>query len=126
MPHVVLTGDAAGVDLNRILFPLLEESKDWRIKIDEIYVERKGKKALLSTVVVEESHPQSFYILVAKDDSGNQVTIRLDPSTDPIKTRGVKRSVAVVAESLLDDDGCISVIRHNIKGYLDEDRAPKE
>lgn len=116
---MVLTGDAKEFDLNQNLDSLLEERETWRIKVDEIYVERKGGRALLSTVVVEESHPQSFYILIAKNETGNQLTVRLDPSTDPIKTRGVKRSIALAAESLLQQGERFSVERHNIQGYLD-------
>jgi hypothetical protein len=123
LPHVVLTGDAKEFDLNQNLGSLLEEREIWRIKIDEVYVERKGGKALLSAVVVEESHPQSFYILVAKNETGNQLTVRLDPSTDPIKTRGVKRSIALAAERLLQCGGIFSVERHNIQGYLDAKHA---
>ena len=119
LPHVVLTGDATRIDLSQTLVPVSEEKETWFIKVDDIYVERRGARALMRTVVVEEGHPQTFYILVAKDDTENRLIIRLDPSTDPIKTRGVKRSIAVVAEELMRCRAGFSVERHNITGYLD-------
>lgn len=87
--------------------------------MDEVYVERKGLRALVSSVVVEEGHPQSFYIVVVRDSATRQMVIRLDPSTDPIKTRGVKRAVALLAESLLNSEKRLSVDRHNLQGYLE-------
>ncbi len=123
LPHVVLTGDTSALHLCETLAPLLEERGTWRIKVDEIFVECKGNRALVSATVVEEGHPQTFYILVVKDDLGGQVTVRLDPSTDPIKTRGVKRSIAVVAEDLLKKRINLSVNRHNIQGYLETGTA---
>lgn len=119
MPHVILKGDVKEIDLSEVLFPVAEENEAWRIKIKDVYVEKKNTRALLSTVVVEEDHPQSFYILVAKNEAQAELSIRLDPSTDPIKTRGVKRSIAVVANSILQARGDLSVARHNINDFLD-------
>lgn len=116
---MVLNGDATRIDLNQTLVPVSEEKETWLIKVDDIYVERRGARALMRVVVVEEGHPQTFYILVAKDDTENRLIIRLDPSTDPIKTRGVKRSIAMVAEGLMRWQAGVSVERHNITGYLD-------
>ncbi len=119
LPHVVISGDAPGIDLSQDLVPLSYEDDAFRIKTSEIYIERQENRALISTVVIEEGHPQSFYILVTKSDTENHLTIRLDPSTDPIKTRGVKRSIAVVAEDLIGRKPNLAIKRHNIQDYLD-------
>ncbi|HOJ62498.1 MAG TPA: hypothetical protein PK878_19640 [bacterium] len=118
MPHVVLKGDVEEINLAEILSPLVEESGEWLIKVEEIYVERQGRKALLWTVVVEEGHSQSFYIRISKSEADRKLTVHLDPSTDPIKTRGVKRSVALVAEFLLGQQPSWAVERNNVSGFL--------
>ena len=69
MPHVVLTGDASRVNLCQALVPIVENRDAWRVKIDDIYIERRGNRALASAVVIEEDHPQIFYIVVARNDA---------------------------------------------------------
>ncbi len=119
MPHVVISGDAPGIDLSQDLVPISYKDDAYRIKTEDIYIERQGNKALISTIVIEEGHPQTFYILVTKNCTENHLTIRLDPSTDPIKTCGVKRSIAVVAEDLIGRKPNLAIERHNIQDYLD-------
>ncbi|MFB3786402.1 MAG: hypothetical protein ACE15F_08530 [bacterium] len=97
---------------------MVEESEEWLIKVEEVYVERQGRKALLWTIVVEEGHSQSFYIRLTKSEADHKLTVHLDPSTDPIKTRGVKRAVARVAESLLGSGISLAVERDNLSGFL--------
>ncbi len=117
MPHVVLKGNIPFIDAERLSFPLYERN-DWLIKVEEFYVERHHKKALLPVVVVEEGHSQKFYIKLSLNEQNHQITVRLDPSTDPVKTRGVKRSVALVAESILSRFEDALVERHNLHDYL--------
>ncbi len=118
MPHVVLKGEFGGIPLREILQPLVEESEEWLIKVEEVYVERHGRKALLWTVVVEEGHSQSFYIQLSISEADHKLTVHLDPSTDPIKTRGVKRAVARVAESLLESGLPLAAERDNLSGFF--------
>ena len=124
MPHVVLTGDVSIEKLEGAFHPLREEKDEWLIKIEELYVERGRRCALLPVVVVEEGHPQSFYIRLSQNEGKQRLTVRLDPSTDPIKTRGVKRSVALVAETFLALSASAKVVRHNLEGYLRKPSGP--
>ena len=38
LPHVVLKGEFGGIPLWEILHPLVEESEEWLIKVEEVYV----------------------------------------------------------------------------------------
>ena len=116
---MVLRGEISLDEFNRVFKPLYEKKQGWSIKIEELYLERKGQRSILPAVVVEEGHPQSFYIRLSVDNQSHRLTTRLDPATDPIKTRGVKRSVALVAESLLDCFRAAEVWRHNLRGYFE-------
>ncbi|MBI1390739.1 MAG: hypothetical protein GC154_20095 [bacterium] len=118
MPHAVINGAFDLGGFSRNFQPIHEESDAWIIKADEIYVERLGARAILPVVVIEEGHPQSFYIRLAAAESGDRTTIRLDPSTDPIKTAGVKRSVARVAEEILRTQPGLRLDRHNLTGLI--------
>jgi len=118
LPHIILNGNVSIVEIGR-KFPVIKEEKtEWLIKIDEVYVERSGGRALMPTVVVEEGHSQTYYIRISVNESSGFLTVRLDSSTDPIKTRGVKRSIAVVAETIVQLTDGIGIHRHNLEGYL--------
>ena len=41
----MLKGEFEGIPLGEILKPLVEESEEWLIKVEEVYVERQGRKA---------------------------------------------------------------------------------
>jgi hypothetical protein len=48
--------------------------------------------------VVEEGRSQAFFVLVSQ--KARQITVRLLPATDPDKTDGVKRVMALIAKQL--------------------------
>ncbi len=118
MPHIVIKGDFSLSELWGAFTPLVEETERRLIKIEEIYLEQKGFKALFPTIVVEEGHTQRYYIIVGISESKNQFTIRIDPLSDPIKTKAVKRSLALLAEMILHRFEALAIDHHNIVGYI--------
>lgn len=118
LPHAILTCNLALEALRDTFRPITEQTGGWLIKIPEFYLEHRGGRALLTTVVVEEGHKQTFYILAAKSEGG-KLSLRLDPSTDPVKTRGVKRSIALLAETFRSRHPEVSVHRHNLNDLFD-------
>ena len=95
MPHVVLEG---AVDLRQLgtkFEPMFRRWGDDLLKIEQLYVERQGGEVLLDTLVVESGHRQHFFIQLTRRQEG--AVVRLLPQTDPEKTDGVKRALAVVA-----------------------------
>ena len=118
MPHVVLAGR---VDLERLLEKL--EKTTYRdpitgviIRTEGFYRSKEGDTILAKAVVVEE-HPQSFYIMLA--GKGDELVIRLDPTTDPEKTPGVKRALALLSEQVIATEGKagLKVSRTNISEF---------
>lgn len=125
MPHVVLSGRFLLSEWRQDFSALREQTQDWIIKVDELYVEHGGVRAILPAAVIEEGHPQNFYIRVASADLQQRHTIRLDPLTDPIKTKGVKRSIAVIAEALMDRIPNFVIETHNLADFiLRDDKSP--
>ena len=118
MPHVVIQCEDSISKFFNLFRPLHEECGEWLIKIEEFYIECGDSRAILSAVVVEEGHTQSFYIRIAKNKHDHTITIRLDPLTDPVKTRGGKRSIALVGESMVKWAAKAQVLRTNVQDFL--------
>lgn len=98
--------------------PSLEAKKDWIIKYQELFIEKQAERAIVPAIAVEEGHPQSYYIRLTLDTKGNRLSVHLDPATDPIKTRGVKRSIAFMAESILSQFPHLQIDQSNLSEYL--------
>lgn len=68
------------------------------LKVVDVYLNRSGHTALVDCVVVEEGRSQSFFVQLSQKE--RQITVRLLPATDPDKTPGVKRTMAIIAKQL--------------------------
>ena len=68
------------------------------LKVVDLYVNRSGHTALVYCVVVEDGRAQAFFVEVAQKN--RQITVRLLAATDPEKTIGVKRVIALIAKQL--------------------------
>ena len=53
------------------------------IKYEDSFINKDRNLILIKTIVIENQQVQSFYIVVMKKEQ--QITIRLDPLTDPKK-----------------------------------------
>lgn len=114
MPHVVLTGKNITLDSFHNTFEkgivrynnLKENKKSNRIiRLDHNLIGVSKDTVLVKATVIEdvqhEQKCQTFYILISKKGE-QQVTIRLDPLTDPsAKTDGVKMGLTLVTRSIL-------------------------
>jgi hypothetical protein len=65
------------------------------LKVVDFYINRFGHTALIDCVVVVEGRSQAFFVQLSQKD--RQITVRLLPATDPEKTDGVKRAMALIA-----------------------------
>ncbi|MFH0795072.1 MAG: hypothetical protein V2A74_13690 [bacterium] len=83
--------------------PLLEKTDSWVVKTQEIYLGRTRQACLIEGVAVENGYTQRFYLLLTQKQ--NQILVRLAPLTDPEKTDGVKRLVALTSFAVKDSLG---------------------
>jgi hypothetical protein len=100
-----------------------KKDKNTIIKFDEIFINKFENTILIKTIVIENTinQSQTYYILVSKC-SNNQITIRLDPLTDPKnKTVAVKISLAKIAKQYKNLDPTISVGKTNLEQYLQKE-----
>jgi hypothetical protein len=95
MPHVVIeeAGDLQG--LHQAFTPIIQRAGTEILKVQEFYLGRSGKEALLESVAIEQGVACSFFVQLKQHDK--TITVRLLPATDPEKTPAVKKVMALVA-----------------------------
>lgn len=95
MPHVVI--EAAG-DLQALyqnFSPILRRTGGEILKVQEFYLSRSGKDALLEAIAIDQGAASNFFVQLKLHE--NAITVRLLPATDPEKTPAVKKVMALVA-----------------------------
>ena len=124
MPHVIIEGPAS---LERLYQNFTSESLRQGgciIKLRSMYLNTTKTDALIDCVVVEDGLPQNFYALLSQKSSSERnaaITVRLDPMTDPQKTDGVKRLVALLGQRLKAQDPACTYGSTNLTEYLERD-----
>ncbi|MBK9306780.1 MAG: hypothetical protein IPM58_06755 [Nitrospira sp.] len=95
MPHVVVedAGDLQGP--YQAFTPMIHRSTNEILKVQEFYLSRSGKDALLESVAIEQGAACTFFVQLKLHE--NAITVRLLPATDPEKTHSVKKVMALVA-----------------------------
>ena len=116
MPHIVLDKSLNLFDFSILFKPLFQKSP--LIKIQDMYVDTRGTTALLSTVVIDDSHHEFFIQVITNKD---KTTIRLYPLTDPVKTDAVKQSLANLCLQIQQYYPNMNVIKSNLWDYLKKD-----
>ena len=116
MPHIILDGT---VDLERFYAsfkPTQERNEREILKTQDIYISHDRKVLLVEAIAVEEGPPQRFFIQASGKDKGT--TVRIYQGTDPIKTAGVKKLLAIVAKQMRDQHPDIAYGATNLKEFL--------
>ena len=125
MPHIVLTNvsdlEIFYNDFKKDVL-IIKNEKDQTntiIRFEEIFINQLKNLILIKTIVIENTNqPQTYYIMITKK-SNNQITIRLDPLTDPKnKTDAVKISLAKISKQYKKLDPAISIGKTNLEQYL--------
>jgi hypothetical protein len=96
MPHVVVENAPDLGAVCRDFAPFAERTEDRILRVADLYLNRSGRAVLLECVAVEKGINRSFFALLTQKNG--QITVRLCPTTDPEKTDGVKKLLALIAE----------------------------
>jgi hypothetical protein len=120
MPHIIIEGKKINFESIYINFNKMVERKDnYIIKFEDVFLNQSKDLILLKTVVIENDINQKYYIQLMKKE--NQITIRLDPITDPLdKNNSVKKSIANVARIIISihKDSDLSITKTNLQDFL--------
>lgn len=130
MPHIVLEGKL-DFELIHTLFEkaiLKFETDNSLIKFEDSFLSHSKDIILIETIVIENAISQRYYIQLLKKESkplhqkpSLQITIRLDPLTDPKnKSDLVKRSLVYIAKKVMINykESEILITKTNLQEFL--------
>jgi hypothetical protein len=95
MPHVVIEEAGDLQALYGAFTPIIQRTEGEILKVQDFYLSRIGKDALLESVAIEQGVARNFFVQLKLHDKA--ITVRLLPATDPEKTPAVKKVMALVA-----------------------------
>jgi len=116
MPHVVIEGPATVDRFFQQFQPILDRSGPRILKAREAFINPGRRSVLVECTVVEEGRTLGFFAHLSQGEGA--VTVRLLPATDPEKTEGVKRLLAVLARKVLEQDPSCRYGKTNLDPYL--------
>jgi hypothetical protein len=114
LPHIVFDKKIDLFVLSKNFGEIFQKTP-FLIKISSIFIERNGLSALLPTVAIDDLH-QDFLIEISTRKL--KTTIRLYPQTDPVKTDGVKSSIALLSKYILKIFPNLKITQTNLLDYL--------
>ncbi|MGN6822031.1 MAG: hypothetical protein ACTHJ7_04525 [Candidatus Nitrosocosmicus sp.] len=120
MPHIIIEGNKINFEIIYNNFNKIVERKDnFIIRFEDVFLNQSKDLILIKTIVIENNINQIYYIQLIKKQ--NQITIRLDPTTDPLdKNNGVKKSIAIIAKFIFSNhtDSDPSITKTNLQDFL--------
>ena len=117
MPHVVIVGAGDLKGVYHAFTPIIQRSGTEILKVQECYLARSGKEALLDSVAIEEGVACNFFVQLKQHDQ--MITVRLLPATDPEKNPAVKKVMALVAGFIRTVYPASSFGKTNLQEYLE-------
>ena len=114
MPHAVLDKK---IDLQKLSseFGDIITHKPCLIKMQNIFVDKYNRSALVPTTVIGKKN-QNFFIEINTKEG--KTTIRLFPGTDPEKTDGVRTAMGLVVRKIQEIYSDAKVTKTNIQEFL--------
>lgn len=116
MPHVVLEGDWS-IQQYWEQFRPFERQGDPVVKVASCYLNWDRREALLDALAVDRGRPQRFFLALQAKPEG--LVVKLSPASAPERTLGVKRAVAMLAESVQQMFGGLHVTHTNLEQFLE-------
>ena len=121
MPHIIIEGKNINFESIHSCFTItVKRCNPPIIKFEDSFLNQTQDLILIRTMVIENNINQKHYIQLMKKDY--QVTIRLDPTTDPSdKNKGVKMSIAMVAKMILSihkESDDLKITKTNLAGFI--------
>ncbi|HEY4187254.1 MAG TPA: hypothetical protein VGP07_19415 [Polyangia bacterium] len=118
MPHVVIEEVVDLAAACQHLGPSSTRAGADILKVNDVYLNLSGRTALVDCLAIEAGRSQSFFVQLAQKD--RQTTVRLLPATDPEKTPGVKRLMAMLARQVRALVPGSRFGKTNLQPFLDE------
>ena len=116
MPHVVLDGPVDISGFCRAYRPVTQHHPGGILKLQTAYVGIDGTEVLIEAISVEDGPPVRFLVQILC--RGDRTTVKVYPGTDPEKTDGVKKIIALTARMLKECSPGVRYGTTNLGGFL--------
>jgi hypothetical protein len=123
MPHVVIEEAGDLQTLYQAFTPIIQRTEGEILKVQDFYLSRIGKDALLESVAIEQGVARNFFVQLKLHEKA--ITVRLLPATDPEKTPVVKKVMALVAAFIRTVYPASRYGKTNLSEYLDATTSPQ-
>jgi hypothetical protein len=122
MPHVVIEEAGDLQCLHHAFTPIIHRAGSEILKVQEFFLARSGKDALLDSVAIENGVAHTFFVQLKLHEKA--ITVRLLPATDPEKTPAVKKVMALVAGFIRKVYPGSRYGKTNLQEYLEASAGP--
>lgn len=116
MPHIVLDNINNTKDAYQAVTPFSQKIDGGILKVTDKYINATGHSVLVESLAIEKGENQNFFIQLSQKKTS--LTVRLLPLTDPRKTDGVKKIMAIIAKQIKDTNSAISYGKNNLEDFL--------
>jgi len=116
MPHILLEGPVDLISFFTRYEPLIQNTSGEILKLQTAFINQARNTVLIEALAVEAGPPNRFFVQVGNKD--RKTTVRIYPGSDPEKTPGTKKLLALVAKQLKDQSPDIEYGSTNLKDFL--------
>jgi hypothetical protein len=98
MPHIVIEGPLQLASFFKTYAPCVHALPGGALKLMDAFLSQNGSNMLVEAIAAEGGPPNRFFIQILQHD--RKTTVKLYPGSDPEKTPGVKKLLALVARQI--------------------------
>jgi hypothetical protein len=124
MPHIVIEGDFRLETFFSTYTPLVYPLPNGALKLMDAFLNQSGSNMLIEAIAAEGGPPNRFFIQILQHD--HKTTVKLYPGSDPEKTPGVKKLLAIVAHHICTNCPGTTYGPTNLQEYLLEKTVSTE
>jgi hypothetical protein len=116
MPHIVIEGNFQLAAFFNAYAPAVHQIPGGALKLMDAFINHTGGSMLIEAVAAEGGPPNRFFIQILQHEM--KTTVKLYPGSDPEKTPGVKKLLALAARQILTACPGTAYGSTNLSGYL--------
>lgn len=98
MPHIVINGTFSLEEFAACYSPLVQDVPGGALKLMDMFLNQERTCALIEALAAEGGPPNRFFVMLSQ--RGEKTTVKIYPGSDPEKTPGVKKLLALVARQV--------------------------
>ena len=116
MPHIVVEGMPPLKTFFKTYAPSVHTLPSGALKLQNIFLNPDNTCILIEAIAAEGGPPNCFLVQVLQHNQ--KTTVKIYPGTDPEKTQGVKKLLALVAHQFITNFSGTAYGPTNLKEYL--------